>query len=368
VTILFFPDAVECVLTHLPSIASALPASAREGVASEAYPGVLRRTDRELCRWIANTHQYPHLADLVLQLERVLAAGCAFDDLLRTRSREQFVSLTAEMLVADDLLQRGYAVERVKRSGTATPDLHVEGNGVDIAVEVYSPRELLAVDGWVHDVLDLLNYIDLRGSYRSRVDTRVIQEIPPANWQTDPWAPARMLDATRESVLATIAEDVKASLCRLATLFQRYEHPGTPMITEVELAEVHDAHVPPVRSGSFSYPGFSGYSPEGVFRGIVDRAVRKAKRRQVDALPTSARALAVYMMGTQIAADIVQPPHLDDAGRILEEIDPRDHGVDVIAFIVRALPTGLAAVLTLADDTALTRGEVEALFGGRSIA
>jgi len=143
--ILFSPADVTRVLAGLPSVAALLPDPTLEGVESEAFPGVLRKTEREVYRWIANTH-YEHLADAVAHLERVHAAGCTFGNLLTTRSREQFVSHTAELLVADDFLRRGYTVSTVPRSDQASPDLHVASDGIDVVVEVYSPRELVAID------------------------------------------------------------------------------------------------------------------------------------------------------------------------------------------------------------------------------
>jgi len=182
------------VLADLPSVAALLPDPAVEGVPSEACPGVLRKTDREVYRWIANTH-YEHLADAVVHLERVHAAGCTFGSLLTTRDREQFVSLTAEVLVADDLLRRGCTVKTIPRSGQASPDLHVVADGVDLAVEVYSPRELLAVDAWVKEVSDLLNYVDIKASYSSSVQTALERSIPPEPTPLDPWAPSSAQEA-----------------------------------------------------------------------------------------------------------------------------------------------------------------------------
>ena len=169
--ILFSPADVKKVLATLPSVAALIPDPADEGDDSEAFPGVLRKTKRELYRWIANTH-YQHLAEVVPTLERVHAAGCTFGHLLKTRSRQQFVSHTAEVFVAEDLLRRGYTVRTIERSSRVSPDLYVTGDGIDLAVEVYSPRELQAVDNWVREANDLLNYVDMWASYRSRVSTR----------------------------------------------------------------------------------------------------------------------------------------------------------------------------------------------------
>jgi hypothetical protein len=52
--ILFSPNNVRNVLGRLPSVAALLPDPAVEGVPSDAFPGVLRKTEREVYRWIAN--------------------------------------------------------------------------------------------------------------------------------------------------------------------------------------------------------------------------------------------------------------------------------------------------------------------------
>ena len=342
-----------------------MPEPEREGEPSEAFPGTYRKTDREVYRWIANTH-YKHLAEAVEWLERVHTAGCRFGNLLATRDRQQFVSYTAEVLVADDLLQRGYTVTTIPRSTRASPDLHVVCDGIEVSVEVYSPRELTAVDDWVHEVSDLLNYADVRASYRSSVDTKFERSIPPQRSQFDPWAAAEMLAQTRAEVMAEIRADVEAALTELRPLNKVYTHHGTALITTVVLDQVRAASKRgPQRSGSISYPGFSGYSPTGVFRTIVDRAQKKARKRQAHGVPAEARALVVYLMGTKIAEDLVHQGHMPGAEEALAEINPQQHGLDVIAFVVRALPRGLAAILMVADDTTLEVTQVEAMFGAR---
>jgi hypothetical protein len=288
--ILFSPANAEKVLAALPTVAALLPDPAVEGLPSAAFPGVLRKTHREVYRWIANTH-YPHLADAVVHLERVHAAGCTFGSLLTTRDREQFISLTAEVFVADDLLRRGYTVNAIPRSDRTSPDLHVVADRVDLALEVYSPRELLAIDAWIHEVSDLLNYVDLPASYSSSVQTALERSIPPERTPLDPWAPAKMLAQTRETVFADITRDVEESLRDLRPLNKGYRHAGTPLLTTVELDDVETApDAGPVRRGTIGYPGFSGYSPAGVFRTIVERSQKKAKKRQAQGVSATARA------------------------------------------------------------------------------
>jgi len=361
--ILFSPDNVRSVLANVPSVAKLIPDPAHEGVPSNAFPLTCRKTKRELYRWIANTH-YEHLADAVAHLEPVFAAGCSFDGFLTTTSREQFISHTAEVHVAEDLLRRGFTGSTIPRSGQASPDLHVKGNGVDMAVEVYSPRVLLAIDGWVNEMSDLLNYIDVPANYTANAHTTYERSIPPQPLDLNPWETARLLSQTRQEVIAAMSKDVESSLRQLQPLHRIYRHPGTRLVTTVEVEDVEQATpVGPVRRGAFSYPGFSGYSAAGVFRTVVERALRKAKRRQTHGITAASRAQVVNLMGTKIAEDLFHPAHMTEAEAMLANVEPLDYGLDVFAFIVRAAPRGLAAVFTVADDTTLTASQVQALFG-----
>ena len=117
-----------------------------------------------------------------------------------------------------------------------------------------------------------------------------------------------------------------------------------------------------MRRGSISYPGFGGYSPAGVFRTVVERAQKKARRRQAHGAAAAARALVVYMMSTKIAEDLLHPAHMKGAEKALGEIEPQQYGLDAIAFVVRTLPRGLGAILWIADDATLTEAQVRAMF------
>ena len=276
--ILFAPADVELVLADMPTVAALLPDPAIEGKPSDAFPA-LRKTEREVYRWLAGT-RYEHLADAVALLERVYAAGCSFDGLLATRSRAQFVGHSGELLVADDLIRRGYTVTAVPRTEQATPDLHVAGAGIDAAVEVYSPRELVAVDDWVEKAKDLVNQMDVPADYTSRVDTRIEleQRMPPAR-QPDSWEVADMLASTHDEVLASIAEDVEDHLRELRSFSNVYRHAATPLTTTVELDDVRaSSEAGPDRFGTLGWAGFGGYSPGGSVR--EDRRPREAEGDQ----------------------------------------------------------------------------------------
>jgi hypothetical protein len=316
----------------------------------------------EVYRWIANKH-YEHLAEAVALLERVHAAGCGFGSLLTTRSRTQFIGYTGELLVADDLIRRGYTVSTVARANTASPDLYVEGNGIDVAVEVYTPRELRALDEWVEEAEDLVHQADLPASYRSRLETRINEGVPLPE-RPDPWELNDMIELTHDDVLSVIESDVQDHLRRLQPLKRQYVHEGTPLVTSVELTDVRVAPaVGPNRVGTISHPGFGGYSPAGVFASVVDRAKRKAARRQTHGVHAAARVLVINLAHTKIADDLTHDVHMAGAREALKDVDPLDYGLDALAFVARVLPQGLAAMLYVIDDSgALSLDQAEALF------
>jgi hypothetical protein len=360
-SILFSPVGVERVLADLPTVAALLPKPEVEGAVSEAFPA-LRKTDREVYRWLANTH-YEGLAEALVRLERVYAAGCTFDGLLATRSRSQFDGHLGELLVADDLLRRGYKVTTVPRSARAGPDLHVEGDGIDLAVEVYSPREFVAVEDWVAEVKDLLNQIDVAASYHSHVETMIERGTWPG---PDPWRFAEMLRRTHDDVLTAITKDVEEHLRALRPLDGEYRHEGTPILTTVKVEDVHAAPAcGAIREGGIGYPGFGGYSPAGVFTTIFGRAKKKASRRQVFGIQASGRAMVVQL-DRRIAEDMLVPTHITEATSALEGFSPLRYGLDAIAFSARIPPEGLTALLMVVDDDgALTLPQAQALFGHR---
>ena len=211
------------------------------------------------------------------------------------------------------------------------------------------------MDDWAREVTDLVSYVDIRASFVSRVSTRDESLPLPLN----PWSLADALAKTRAQVLAEIVPDVENALRELRPLEKTYQHEGTPLVTTVELVDVKEGGR---RNGTIGYPGISGYSPAGVFRTVVERALRKARRRQTKGIAASGRALVVYLMESKIAEDLVVPAHNREAEEVVKEIEPRDHGLDAIAFVVRALPEGLAAIFTVYDDSTLTLAQVEAMF------
>lgn len=100
-----------------------------------------------------------------------------------------------------------------------------------------------------------------------------------------------------------------------------------------------------------------------MFASVVDRAKRKAARRQTHGVHAAARALVINLAQTKIAEDLTHDVHMAGAREALEDVEPLDYGLDALAFVVRVLPQGLAAMLYVIDDSgALSLDQAEALF------
>ena len=360
--ILFSPPGVADVLGELPALAETLKPPVDEGEPSAAFPSALRKTNREIYRFLANTH-YEHLADALGLFEKVFAAGCVFPDLVRTTSRQQFMSVTAEVLAAEHFLNRGYMVSPIPRTGERGADIHVVGHNLDAAIEIYSPREWMAVDAWTDALKDVINSADIAANYVARADTRIRLTTPPDRFYS-PWEIAEVLRLTQREVLANIRRGAYRAMERLRPWEWTYDHRQSALETTFSLSDVSPSSPDgPVRFGSVSAPGPSGYSPSGVFRTIVERAVKKSKRRQTATSVAPTRALLVNLMHTHVADDLLHPAHHREATEALGDLDPREHGLDLIAFYVRAKPEGIRLVFSVYENERLTEQQLLRMLG-----
>jgi hypothetical protein len=108
VSFLFDPCSVARVLGNLPHLAALIGDPHDEGESATALPGA-RKSARELFRALGNTH-YDHLAELLVAIDACVGARFRQPELLRTRGRRPFVEGVAEIVVADHLRRRGFAI------------------------------------------------------------------------------------------------------------------------------------------------------------------------------------------------------------------------------------------------------------------
>src|SRR4051794_7539413 len=87
---------------------------AHEGTPSTAFPRA-RKSERQFLRVIGGA-DYPHIQQLLGGFDYCSQRGFLPAKLLRTRARDQFISLVSECVAAEHLMRRGFAVEDVDRT------------------------------------------------------------------------------------------------------------------------------------------------------------------------------------------------------------------------------------------------------------
>jgi hypothetical protein len=112
-----------------------------------------------------------------------------------------------------------------------------------------------------------------------------------------------------------------------------YDHGQSDLSTTFSLERVAASRsIGPIRSGNFNRPGPSSYSPTGVFSTVVERAEKKARKRQTLTSDAECRALLVNPMYTEVGEDLLHAAHHAEAGKVLENFDPRTARLDLVAF------------------------------------
>lgn len=356
---LFNPHRLARVLTTLPTLAAALPPPAVEGEESAAYPARFRKTERAVYRLLANTH-YPHLRDGLRAIERTLAAGCRFGELLSTFDTELFVSHMSEVRAADHLQARGFTVATVPRAGTPTPDLHVTGRGVDVTVEVFTRREWLQVEYWKTFWRDEIKNADLPLDYVARISTTSSDPL----WS--PWDLNDELAATGQPVKYALLADFQRGLETTSPVQASYPHAGGRLVTEFELEHVAASSGGPRRwLFGADVPGPSGYSPAGMLRKIVEVSLpAKAARRQAQS-SAGVRCLLVDLTRTGFDDDLRHPVHHQEAVNVVSELDPTTLGLDMVVFFRPNTGRLRGQCLAIAsfENTWITVAQVSTMFG-----
>ncbi|MGH2949314.1 MAG: hypothetical protein ACRDPC_24180 [Solirubrobacteraceae bacterium] len=138
---LFQAEAVTNVLSQFPQLRSRLGDPRQEGQPSHAF-STARKSERQIYRVLGNVH-YSHLGELLEALEFCLERGFSQPAILRTRARRSFAESLAELHAARHFLGREFEVEGqdATKNHAPVPDLIVTGHGLNVAVEVYCPRE-----------------------------------------------------------------------------------------------------------------------------------------------------------------------------------------------------------------------------------
>src|SRR5262249_21619336 len=143
---LFLPERVRNLLNDLPSLRSAIADPFIEGQPSSAFSRA-RLSPREIFRVLGNDH-YEHLAQLLVALDRCIAAGLSYPNLLRTRSWKTFSEGLAEVHVASHLHRLSFALANLDadKANDRVPDIIATRGNTRVAIEVYSPQRWDGID------------------------------------------------------------------------------------------------------------------------------------------------------------------------------------------------------------------------------
>lgn len=357
---LFDPARVDRLLAVLPALRAVVKSPDIDGKPSSSY-AKLRSTRQQLYRLLSNTH-YRHLRHGLRAIEATYAAGCRFDRLLSTDVYEQFQSHMSEVRAAEHFLCRSFSVTTIPRTGTRTADLRLVGNGIDVAVEVFTRREWLPLDEWNDSLRDGLKNVDRCVDFAVSVSTRSV--VPSMPWS--PWDLGDALAKTQVGVLGEILTDFAAAIDASTVYRKTYVHEGVGLETDLELHVVRASGDAPARLVTISLPGFGGYSPAGMLRRIVEGPLReKAGRGQAQRASAGARCLLIDLSRAQIADDLRNSAHRAEAETVVAAVDPSEFGLDLIAFYrpYSGRLRGRCDYFAALDDARLSRADVERLFG-----
>lgn len=301
VLFLYDPDEVRARLDELPALGAVLAAPELDGVESMAFANG-RRSSRQIYRVLGNQH-YPHLHRLLNVTNKVADAGYCPRQ-LTTRSADQFASTVSEILVADYLLRRGFALTPAGGAGRSAPEF-VANHGPDqIAVEVYAPRGWDGLTELPHAIRSRIENADICLDFEFWIDLKQLDRFDPPTRRllyVDPIALARRLDLRRrERVGATLADAIECQLLHgndIAEATWTSSELNLDVSVRVEVDGATRTELPK-RRGYISHLGLSGYAPEAIFDRLVGQRLRaKARRRQGRRSQLAPRSVLVVDLG-----------------------------------------------------------------------
>ncbi len=305
---------------------------------SDWFPS-LRKSPREIFRVIGGADAYPDLEELLRSLDWCLDRGWGSHK-LRSRARQEFQSLVAEIRIAEHLFLRNFHIDPALalRVSKRKPDLAVVAQDVKAIVEVTRPREWEATERFRDEVLGLLKNADIPLDFACEVDVRLRNDFDERGQllQAHPDVIETGVMRVREDCLRSLAVFLSSLGPVGETVFQ-HESPDVNLRMIVAFNRIgRSRHAQPDRLVSWNH-GVTGYVPEHLFGKLVGRITAKARRRQAgSASHDLARVLACDLSSSQLL------PHLNDGVRIgsfvetlARDLAPRiGEGYDLIALCV----------------------------------
>lgn len=346
---LFSPDHVRARLSSLPALKAELSDPDKEGSPSHAFPRA-RKSPRQIFRVLANDH-FPHLAELLERIDRVISQGFLLPTLVRTSGGSNFESALAELRTAEQLLATGWLVEELEptRGRESVPEFLVTKKGHAAVVEVYCPRTREGFDQLMDGLMHQVKNLDRALDYRFEINVEQLHRFGDDGrlLHVSPYELARALDnETRQRLETTLMSQINAQLdAGKQTCSATVEAGNLNIRCTIELDNVSESKAElPDRWGPISQPGFSGYAPEAILDRVVrGRVRRKALKRQA---PNSAFALESVLVIDMSCSDLAdypeQPAYVEDFKASLQRhLSDNPGGYNAIIFCDRNNGSGL---------------------------
>lgn len=139
------------------------------------------RSDLEIVRLLGNTH-YEHIQDLLEYLDgSVLVAGPLVDEILKQTDPMEFGGKLSELYMYCHIARHmpGYIALPSGQRSNKRPDMTVNADGLDVAIEVYGPMNLFGFQLVETYAIRILKYLEIDRGYDLRLKIEPDAEYDP---------------------------------------------------------------------------------------------------------------------------------------------------------------------------------------------
>jgi hypothetical protein len=283
---LFQPDEVNEIIQNHTCIKEKINNPSKEGTTSESFP-LARKSSREIYRILCNQH-YPHLQELLKDLEFCMSKGWQQPRILQTCSMEEFNSLLSELTVALHFAKIGSEIKSYddKKTQESVPDLMVVKGDLSCICEVYSPRDWDEVEYFKEDLRLSILHLDIPWDFdfSIRIDMKDHFDEKGNLKYFDPWqfSDCYVNSIYRSKKITPVIYEIGDLFNNSTKIIKKIIDEPNNTITEIIFKQISPSQFDlPAREGSIIGPSLTGYSPEGMFDRLIQRRIRsKIKKAQ----------------------------------------------------------------------------------------
>jgi hypothetical protein len=295
---IYDPAIVEAAVVSRPHLRAAL-AELLPGTPCAAFPHA-RSSPWQLARILGATQDYPRLLGVADDLERSLAHGLKLR-WLTTESRAQFRSGLAEVRTACELLRQGFALEDLDdgKGQDRVPELAARRGDLEVAVEVYAPREWQRLADFTDDLAARLRHLDRPFDYTMELSVGRASALDVDGCLTSmhpgPVDAGIEAAAVRNAIVNAIAGGTDTALAEGRPPHATHHVDALNLKVSAQLTRIRRATGPlPERPWTVTRWAAGDYAPEGIFERLMRRRVRH--KMQLGQAPGAALPLSMLVV------------------------------------------------------------------------